>query len=120
MIGAANFHGEPDLETTWWPIHDPSVFSSRHVGIYAARRHGHNCLREVLMSRLARLASVAFGAMAALMLAGYDERPPVREHEQGRFRHKPDGSVVTMAPGSEDAAGAAKSISSPNQNENES
>ena len=51
-----------------------------------------------MMARLTRLATIAFGAMAALMLAGCGERPQVIEYKQGKYQGKPDEPPYAAAP----------------------
>ena len=50
------------------------------------------------MARVTQLAAIAFGAMAALMLAGCGERPQVIDYKQGKYQGKPDTSAYSNAP----------------------
>ena len=43
-----------------------------------------------MMARITRIATLAFGAMTALMLAGCGERPQVVDYKQGQYQGKPD------------------------------
>src|SRR4030095_16879085 len=77
------------------------VWSSRSAdgeatgcGARRTRRTGS----QIVMTRVTQLAAIAFGAMAALMLAGCGERPQVIDYKQGKYQGKPDEPPYAAAP----------------------
>jgi hypothetical protein len=71
------------------------------------------------MSRITKLAAVAFGAMAALMLAGCGERPQVVNYKQGKYQGKPDEAPYAAAPFNGDQQKWERDIRARTQNQNE-
>jgi hypothetical protein len=72
-----------------------------------------------VIGRWTRVAVAAFGAMAALMLAGCGERPQVIEYKQGKYQGKPDEPAWAAAPFNGDKAEWERTIRTRNQNQNE-
>ena len=71
------------------------------------------------MARVTQLAAIAFGAMAALMLAGCGERPQVIDYKQGKYQGKPDEPPYAAAPFNGDQAKWDRDIRNRTQNQNE-
>ena len=71
------------------------------------------------MNRLMKIVTLAFGAMAALMLAGCGERPQVMEFKQGKYQGKPDESPYAAAPFSGNKDAWERDIRARTQNQNE-
>jgi len=72
-----------------------------------------------MMARLTRIATLAFGAMAALMLAGCGERPQVMEFKQGKYQGKPDEPPYAAAPFNGNKDQWERDIRARTQNQNE-
>jgi hypothetical protein len=72
-----------------------------------------------VMAHLTKLAAVAFGAMAALMLAGCGERPQVIDYKQGKYQGKPDEPPYAAAPFNGDQQKWERDIRARTQNQNE-
>ena len=72
-----------------------------------------------MMARLTRIATLAFGAMAALMLAGCGERPQVMEFKQGKYQGKPDQPPYAAAPFNGNKEMWERDIRARTQNQNE-
>ena len=62
---------------------------------------------------------VAFGAMAALMLAGCGERPQVVDYKQGKYQGKPDEAPYAAAPFNGDSRSGSATSATRTQNQNE-
>jgi hypothetical protein len=71
------------------------------------------------MTRMTQLASIAFGAMAALMLAGCGERPQVIDYKQGKYQGKPDEQPYAAAPFNGNKDMWERDIRNRTQNQNE-
>jgi hypothetical protein len=71
------------------------------------------------MARLMKIATLAFGAMAALMLAGCGERPQVMEFKQGKYQGKPDEPPYAAAPFNGNKEVWERDIRARTQNQNE-
>jgi len=54
--------------------------------------------RDLGRPGVAHWATLACGAMAAMMLAGCGERPQVIEYKQGKYQGKPDQPPYAAAP----------------------
>jgi hypothetical protein len=72
-----------------------------------------------MIARLTKLATVAFGAMAAMMLAGCGERPQVIEYKQGTYQGKPDEPPYMAAPFNGNKELWERDIRNRTQNQNE-
>jgi hypothetical protein len=72
-----------------------------------------------MMARLTKIATLAFGAMAALMLAGCGERPQVMEFKQGKYQGKPDQPPYAAAPFNGNKETWERDIRARTQNQNE-
>ncbi len=72
-----------------------------------------------MMARLTKIATLAFGAMAALMLAGCGERPQVMEFKQGKYQGKPDQPPYAAAPFNGNKEMWERDIRARTQNQNE-
>ena len=72
-----------------------------------------------MIARLTKLATVAFGAMAALMLSGCGERPQVIEYKQGTYQGKPDEQPYAAAPFNGNKDQWERDIRNRTQNQNE-
>lgn len=72
-----------------------------------------------VLSHLTKWATVAFGAMAALMLAGCGERPQVVNYKQGKYQGKPDEPPYVAAPFNGDQQKWERDIRARTQNQNE-
>jgi len=72
-----------------------------------------------MMTRLMKIATLAFGAMAALMLAGCGERPQVMEFKQGKYQGKPDEPPYAAAPFNGNKDTWERDIRARTQNQNE-
>ena len=81
----------------------------------APRRAG----RQIVMTRLTHWAAIAFGAMAALMLAGCGERPQVIDYKQGKYQGKPDEPPYAAAPFNGNKDMWERDIRNRTQNQNE-
>jgi hypothetical protein len=71
------------------------------------------------MTRLTQWATIAFGAMAALMLAGCGERPQVIDYKQGKYQGKPDEAPYAAAPFNGNKDMWERDIRNRTQNQNE-
>ena len=71
------------------------------------------------MTRLTQLATIAFGAMAALMLAGCGERPQVIDYKQGKYQGKPDQAPYAAAPFNGNKDMWERDVRNRTQNQNE-
>ena len=71
------------------------------------------------MARLTKIAAIAFGAMAALMLAGCGERPQVVNYKQGKYQGKPDELPYAAAPFNGDQQKWEREIRARTQGQNE-
>jgi hypothetical protein len=72
-----------------------------------------------VIARLTKLATVAMGAMAALMLSGCGERPQVIEYKQGTYQGKPDEAPYMAAPFNGNKDLWERDIRNRTQNQNE-
>jgi hypothetical protein len=72
-----------------------------------------------MMTRVTQLAAIAFGAMAALMLAGCGERPQVIDYKQGKYQGKPDEAPYATAPFNGNKDMWERDIRNRTQNQNE-
>jgi hypothetical protein len=72
-----------------------------------------------MMTRLSKIATVALGAMAALMIAGCGERPQVINYKQGKYQGKPDQPPYAAAPFNGDQAKWDRDIRTRTQGQNE-
>lgn len=72
-----------------------------------------------MMARITRIATLAFGAMTALMLAGCGERPQVIDYKQGTYQGKPDEPPYAAAPFNGDKDKWERDIRARTQNQNE-
>jgi ABC-type nitrate/sulfonate/bicarbonate transport system substrate-binding protein len=72
-----------------------------------------------MMTRLSKIATVALGAMAALMIAGCGERPQVINYKQGKYQGKPDQAPYAAAPFNGDQAKWDRDIRTRTQGQNE-
>ncbi len=72
-----------------------------------------------MMTRLTTIATIAFGAMAALMLAGCGERPQVVNYKQGKYQGKPDEPPYAAAPFNGDQQKWERDIRNRTQSQNE-
>ena len=71
------------------------------------------------MKRLAHWATIACGAMAAMMLAGCGERPQVIEYKQGKYQGKPDEPSYATAPWNGNRQEWEQAVTARNQSQNE-
>ncbi|MEO6565217.1 MAG: hypothetical protein ABIO63_04215 [Casimicrobiaceae bacterium] len=71
------------------------------------------------MAHITRIATLAFGAMAALMLAGCGERPQVIDYKQGSYQGKTDEPPYAAAPFNGDKDKWERDIRTRTQNQNE-
>lgn len=71
------------------------------------------------MKRIAHWATIACGAMAALMIAGCGERPQVVVYKQGKYQGKPDDPPYSAAPFNGDQAKWERDIRNRTQYQNE-
>ncbi len=65
------------------------------------------------------LTAAAFGAVAALVLAGCGERPQVMEFKQGKYQGKPDNPPYAAAPFNGNKETWERDIRNRTQNQNE-
>jgi ABC-type nitrate/sulfonate/bicarbonate transport system substrate-binding protein len=72
-----------------------------------------------MMTRRSKIATVALGAMAALMIAGCGERPQVINYKQGKYQGKPDQPPYAAAPFNGDQAKWDRDIRTRTQGQNE-
>ena len=72
-----------------------------------------------MITRLTQWATIAFGAMAALMLAGCGERPQVIDYKQGKYQGKPDEAPYAAAPFNGNKDLWERDIRNRTQNQNE-
>ncbi|MEP7330010.1 MAG: hypothetical protein ABI777_12425 [Betaproteobacteria bacterium] len=71
------------------------------------------------MAHITRVATVAFGVMAASMLAGCGERPQVVDYKQGTYQGKPDEPPYAAAPFNGDKDKWEREVRARTQNQNE-
>jgi hypothetical protein len=72
-----------------------------------------------MRTRRSRLAVLALGAMAALVIAGCGERPQVINYKQGKYQGKPDQPPYAAAPFNGDQAKWDRDIRTRTQGQNE-